>query len=213
MAISHNVLATGSTGNAVVYNDVIMVDCGVKAKLVPQSVKLILLTHCHHDHFMVETISKLAIARPNLQFAGCEWLKDSMERLGVRSFKTLEIGRKYGYGAIEVSPVKLYHDVPNCGWRIWINDKKIFHATDTETLEGITAKNYDLYAIEFNYDADTIQEIIDNKVEAGKFSYEKRAIKNHLSFQQAQEFHEENRKESSKLIKLHMSSRYEQNNI
>ena len=40
-------------------------------------------------------------------------------------------------------PIKLYHDVPNCGYRIFINDKKIIYMTDTKTLEGITAKNYD----------------------------------------------------------------------
>ena len=48
--------------------------------------------------------------------------------------------------------------------------------TDTKTLEGIKAKNYDLYLIEGNYDEDEIQERIKIKEDAGLYVNEYRTI-------------------------------------
>ena len=47
-------IATGSTGNAVVINDSILIDCGVPFKAlepVMKELKLVLLTQVHGDHF------------------------------------------------------------------------------------------------------------------------------------------------------------------
>ena len=46
--MTFNVIATGSTGNAVVINDSILIDCGVPYKAlepVKKDLKLVLLTH------------------------------------------------------------------------------------------------------------------------------------------------------------------------
>ena len=58
--IRYNIIATGSTGNAVKIND-ILIDCGVsfkKLKDVYKHIKLVLLTHEHSDHFRPSTIRK-----------------------------------------------------------------------------------------------------------------------------------------------------------
>ena len=109
----------------------------------------------------------------------------------------------YNYGLFQIAPIKLYHDVINFGYRIFINDTKIIHATDTAHLEGISARNYDIYAIEHNYNEDTVFDEIDAKTDSGEFSYRKRAIECHLSEQQASEFIYKNSGLKSKTIRLH----------
>ena len=63
-----------------------------------------------------------------------------------------EIGKKYYYSKFQLIPVKLYHDVSNCGYRVFINNYKLIYCTDTYTLEGIKAIDYDFYLIEGNYE-------------------------------------------------------------
>ena len=40
----------------------------------------------------------------------------------------------------------------NVGYRVLFDNYKVFYATDTRTLDGISARNYDLYLVEGNYD-------------------------------------------------------------
>jgi hypothetical protein len=73
-------------------------------------------------------------------------------------------------------------------------------------LEGITAKGYDLYAIEHNYDPETILETIAKLEATGQFSHQKGAINSHLSEQQARDFIFDNRSEHSRVLRLHEST-------
>lgn len=193
--IDYKIISTGSKGNAVVLNDIILIDCGVSFKAltdVYKQIKIVLLTHIHADHFNRTTLRLLAERRPTLRFACCEWLIPDL--LGHESgfgcgipqqrIDVLEIGKIYDYGAFKVSPVKLYHDVPNCGYRLFFGKEKAFYATDTSTLAGIAAKDYDLYLIEANHEEDEIKQRISEKKANGEFAYELRARKNHLSKEQ-----------------------------
>ena len=205
--IQAKVISSGSEGNAVVYDNAIMVDCGVTLKsleLVKSSLKIVLLTHQHGDHLKLRTLQRLQAERPTLRIACADFL---LERLkGLNNIDVLQVGRLYDYGAFKVSPVKLYHDVPNVGWRIFLNSgQKIFHATDTAHLEGITAKGYDLYAIEHNYCEDYIQQAIEEAHAKGEYTHAYGNINTHLSIQQARAFIEANRKESSEVLELHKS--------
>lgn len=78
------------------------------------------------------------------------------------------------------------------GFRVIYNDFKAIYITDTKTVEGIVAKNYDLYLIEGNYDEEEIQERIRQKEEVGEFINEYRTMNTHLSVQQATDFLLEN---------------------
>ena len=143
---------------------------------------------CHHkglEH--LETIKKLAQERPTLRFACCEWLLKPLLECGVerKNIDILEIGTRYDYKLFKIVPIKLYHDVPQCGYRILFDDYKVIYMTDTKTVEGISAKNYDLYLIEGNYDEDEIEERIKEKQQDCKYVYEFRAKESHLSKQQA----------------------------
>ena len=205
--IQAKVISSGSEGNAVIYNNAIMVDCGVSLKAlqeVKRSLKIVLLTHKHGDHLKIRTLQRLQAERPTLRIACGDFLLEELPC--IKNIDVLQVGKIYDYGAFKVSPVKLYHDVPNFGWRIFLpNGQKIFHATDTVHLEGITAKGYDLYAIEHNYCEEYIQEAIEEARANGEYTHAYGSIKTHLSIQQARAFIEANRKESSEVLELHKS--------
>ena len=201
------VISSGSEGNAVIYNNAIMVDCGVSLKAleaVKRSLKIVLLTHKHSDHLKIRTLQRLQAERPTLRVACGDFLLEELPC--IKNIDVLQVGKIYDYGAFKVSPVKLYHDVPNFGWRIFLpNGQKIFHATDTVHLEGITAKGYDLYAIEHNYCEEYIQQAIEEARANGEYTHAYGNINTHLSIQQARAFIEKNRKESSEVLELHKS--------
>lgn len=201
------VISSGSEGNAVIYNNAIMVDCGVSFKAleaVKRSLKIVLLTHKHSDHLKIRTLQRLQAERPTLRVACGDFLLEELPC--IKNIDVLQVGKIYDYGAFKVSPVKLYHDVPNFGWRIFLpNGQKIFHATDTVHLEGISAKGYDLYAIEHNYCEEYIQQAIEEARANGEYTHAYGSIKTHLSIQQARAFIDKNRKESSEVLELHKS--------
>nr|DAS23823.1 MAG TPA: YycJ-like MBL-fold protein [Caudoviricetes sp.] len=205
--IQTQVISSGSDGNAVIYNNAIMVDCGVSLKAlqeVKRSLKIVLLTHKHSDHLKLRTLQRLQAERPTLRVACGNFLLEELPC--IKNIDVLQVGKIYDYGAFKVSPIKLYHDVPNFGWRIFLpNGQKIFHATDTVHLEGITAKGYDLYAIEHNYCEEYIQEAIEEARANGEYTHAYGSIKTHLSIQQARAFIDKNRKESSEVLELHKS--------
>ena len=202
----YHVITSGSAGNAVLYFDNILVDVGVPYSSIQpfiRDIQLVFISHVHHDHFNIETIRRIQFERPTVRFAVGRWMVDYMD--GIKNIDILDLFKWYDYGSFKMALIKLYHDVETAGVRIWKDGKKIIHATDTKTLEGIEAKEYDLYAIESNYDAETIQERIDRKIAAGEFAYEKGSVDSHLSEQQCNDFFYRNRKEDSILVRLHES--------
>ena len=206
--MNYNIISTGSQGNAVVVNNHILIDCGVTFKAlkdVYKNLQIVLLTHIHTDHFNGKTIKRLADERPTIRIGCCEWLVNDLVEAGVpkQSIDVLEIGKIYDYKAFKVSPIKLYHNVPNCGYRIFANGEKAIYATDTEHLQGITAKDYDLYMIEANYTDEDLQERINAKLEAGEYCYELNVASRHLSHEQASEWLMENMSFHSEYVFLH----------
>ncbi len=210
--MQYQVIATGSGGNAVVLGRCILIDCGVslaKIKAALQddfrNIKIVLLTHQHTDHFHATTIRNLAAERPTLRFVCCHWLVQRLLDCGVSpdNIDCLTIGKSYDYGVFQVSPIKLYHDVDNCGWRIFLNGEKAIYMTDTSTLDGISARNYDLYLVEANYTEEEIARRIREKRQAGFYVYEYRALQTHLSKEQADEWLLENLGERSEIVYLH----------
>lgn len=184
--VPYNIISTGSKGNAVVINDAILVDCGVPYKWVESVVpklKLVLLTHIHSDHFRPSTLRRIAEERPLLRFGCCRWLVSNLLAAGIpsRSIDVLKPGTMYGYGICNVIPVLLTHNVPNRGYKIHFPIGKVFYATDTNNLNGITARHYDLYMIEANYEDEEIKAKIAAKKAAGEYAYEVQAMHNHLS--------------------------------
>ncbi|HAB66571.1 MAG TPA: hypothetical protein DCE23_04305 [Firmicutes bacterium] len=157
--MKYNIVNSGSDGNAVIVNDVILVDCGVPFKKLQQywmNIELVLLTHFHSDHFNPATIKKLSELRPGLRFGCCEWLLNDLLALGIpeNRIDVYILNVEYNYKKFKINAFELFHDVPQCGYRIFVNDKSLIYATDTKSLNHIEAKNYDVYLIEANYESD-----------------------------------------------------------
>lgn len=208
--MKYNIISTGSIGNAVIINNNILIDCGVsfaKLKDFYKSFQLVLLTHIHTDHFNKTTIKKLAEERPTLRFGCCEWLVDDLIKCGVnkKNIDVYEIGKKYNYSNnMSISPVLLYHDVPQCGYRVFIGNEKLIYCTDTNSVEGISAKNYNYYLIEANYKEEEIKERIKAKEVLGQYCYEKDVILNHLSKEKCDKFLYDNMGNNSKYEYMHI---------
>lgn len=207
--MNYNIISTGSVGNAVVLNDRLLIDCGVNYKQLSPCVsglQLVLLTHIHGDHFYPSTIKKLAKMRPTLRFGCCKWLVNNLISCGVQKWRidvfTPELLNTYSED-LKITAVELTHDVPNCGYKIFIDGEKVFYATDTNNLNGITAPDYDLYMIEANYEDEEIQERIRKKEESGSYAYEYKVLKSHLSKAKCDDFIVRNAGARSKFIYMH----------
>lgn len=206
--MNYKIIDTGSKGNALIIEKLLLVDCGVsfmKLKDYYKDLKVVLLTHIHGDHFNKKTIKALAFERPTLRFACCCWLVNDLIDCGVnkKNIDVLEIGRTYDYKLFKVIPIMLYHNVEQCGYRIFINEKKAIYATDTNKLDGITAPDYDYYFIEANYTEDGIQERINAKELLGLYVYEYDAMLNHLSKEKCDQFLYDNMGANSQYEYMH----------
>ena len=204
-----NIVASGSKGNAVILNDLILIDCGVpyyKIGEIKRNIKLVLLTHEHSDHFRTKTIQQFARSRPTLRFGCCEWLVPKLLKAGVseKNIDVYQLNTVYAYGnSIRVWPFALFHDVENCGYHIAIEGEIALYATDTAFLGDLSAPNYDLYMIEANYEEVELQKRIARKLAAGEFCYEQNVAGRHLSKEQADAFITRNAGEKSKFVYLH----------
>ena len=191
--VKYEVVASGSTGNSVVIEKNILIDCGVSyKKLEPymKDLKLVLLTHWHSDHFKASTLKRMALEKPLLRFGCGPFMVEKLVKAGVakQQIDILQPNMLYGYGICNVIPVELYHDVRNYGYKIHFPHGKVFYATDTGTLSGISAKRYDLLLIECNYEDSELKARMDEKMERGDYAYEQRVVKYHLSKKQCDDF-------------------------
>ena len=203
--MNYKIINTGSDGNCTIINDIIAIDMGVSFKKLSSSIdirklQLVLLTHVHGDHFNKSTLKTLSKERPILRFGCCEWLVDELVKVGVKRDRidVYEIGTKYDYSKFQLVPIKLYHDVPQCGYRLFMNDKKLIYCTDTNTLDGIQAKNYDVYLVEGNYkNEEELRSRSDNEY------YCERVLRTHLSREYATEWLLKNMGNNSKYEFMH----------
>lgn len=201
--MKYKILNSGSDGNCTIINDIIAIDMGVSYKKLTSYIKtiqLVILTHIHSDHFNKATIKRLAQNRPTLRFGCCKWLVQDLINCGVnkRNIDVYDIGTSYNYKLFKLIPVKLYHDVPNCGYRLFMDNEKLIYATDTYTLDGIKAVDYDYYLIEGNYQDE--EELSSRAINT---YYESRVKRTHLSKEYASNWLLENMGLDSVYVWLH----------
>lgn len=205
----YKIISTGSGGNSIVIFNNILVDVGIpfsKIKDIQNQLQLITWSHKHKDHFNKATVKKLIFNRPGIRIAVCEHEVERARECGTKNIDIIEHGKWYDYGMFQISTFKTYHDVPSNGWRIKNDKYKLFIATDTSHLIGISAPNYTHYLCEANYDEETVYDIIQQHESRGEFSHQRGSINSHLSFQQCNDFYYKNKGEHSQLIRLHQST-------
>ena len=209
MDIDYTIISTGSKGNAVLIEDSVLIDCGVPYKAIEpyvKGLKLVLLTHIHGDHFKPSTVKRLAENRPALRFVCGAWMVVPLVEAGVdkRNIDVLKENTGFCYQYVSIEHFNVTHDVPNCGYKILLNNGgKVLYVTDAGNLNGITARGYDLYMIEGDYDEEEIERRISEKKAEGQFAYERRVKDNHLSRAQCVEFVLKNGTPDSKFVYLH----------
>ena len=161
----YKVISTGSKGNCVVINDKIAIDLGISYRKLgdyKKTIKLVFLTHQHTDHFNWDTVRLLAHDHPTVKFACMDYMVNSLKKIvPPKNIYILKPDTKYDLGICQAAAFDLEHDVPNCGWRLFI--------------EG-------------NYDYETTLKRYREKKEKGEYAYELRAMSNHLSIDQFKEF-------------------------
>lgn len=203
-----NVVQTGSSGNCVVFNETVMVDCGISYKKVEpyvQRLKLLLLTHIHSDHFKVSTIRRIALERPKLRIACCRWLVKPLVDANVSKHQiiVMEPNKIYGFGICNVIPFEVEHDVPNVGYKIHFPESKVFYATDCVNLRGVVARGYDMYCVEANFEMQELKARMDAKKEAGLYPYEQRVLRCHMSKEDCDDWLVRNMGPDSQYMYLH----------
>lgn len=209
----YNIIGSSSKGNCVIYHNEIMVDLGVsfkEAEIYFKDIKIILLTHKHSDHFNKATITRVGREHPDIILIVPEHMVEEVKSLGYSGItKVIKTNTKYKFGKYIIEAFDVFHDVPNVGYKVHYLAHKLIHCTDTGTISHIEAKGYDLYAIEHNYDETSIEDNIKKKLNDGVYAYEVRSKEYHLSFQEAEKWIESQKKSTSEIVKLHISSSYE----
>lgn len=208
----YDVIATGSSGNAVLINGAILIDCGVSYKKLSPYVgglRLVLLTHVHSDHFKPRTAAALQRERPALRWGCCAWMVKPLLDAGVsaRAIDLFAPDEPAIYAGLELDamPFALTHNVPNCGWKLYDakRGESVFYATDTGTLDNISLPGLDWYFIEANRTEAEFDAAIAAKKAAGQFAYEEAARRNHLSREQAEAWLARNAGPHSHYVFLH----------
>lgn len=208
--MNYEILKSGSSGNCTIIDGKIAIDIGVPYKTIEpyaKDLKVICLTHSHSDHINVTTIRKLKREHPNIKYICADYLVPKLiseTHLDKRSIFILEMDKWYDMGLFKAKIESLYHDVPNCCWHIEYQGRKYFYATDTGRIEHISAKNYDMYFLEANYDTDEdIEDRIQKAHEKGEYTHLERVKYTHLSQLQALNWLEENMGETSSYLFMH----------
>ena len=211
--MKYAIIASGSNGNAVLFNDYVLVDCGVSfSKLATylRGIKIVLLTHIHGDHFNPSTIKRLAAERPTLRFVCGAHLIAPLLTAGVelRNIDIVEPDICYLYTGMTVTAFELHHDVPNFGYKIVFENRdnprfeSVVYATDTKDLPEIP--NYDFYFVESNYkNLDKLAERIREKREKGEYIYEERVAETHMSEEYVTDWLQRNGDANSQYVFLH----------
>lgn len=211
--MKYEIIGSSSKGNCIIVEDILMLDCGVsysKVKKYLSKVKLIFISHAHQDHLNKTCIKQIAYNFPTIKFLTgsvdiIEILKFDCE---VNSKNILYIIHKkwYDIGIMKVKLELLIHDIWNYALKWEYKGKLGIYAVDTERIDHIKAKNYDLYLIESNYNEELLQEHINNCEDTNLLYYLNRVPKTHLSDRQCNDFLIENMGENSVYEKIHKSS-------
>ncbi|EIQ0607828.1 MBL fold metallo-hydrolase [Staphylococcus pseudintermedius] len=202
--MEYNIISSGSKGNAVLIND-ILVDCGVsfnKLKNYLYDVKILLLTHVHSDHIKPSTLKKIKTQFPHITIVGNY---EVAEIYGVNHI--INVGYPLKLKDYELEAFECVHDVLTYGFTWKFQDKEIIYATDTSTLANAPKRKYDYLFLESNYDIVKL-ELARGKTK--KYGYDPYISGlRHLSTKDCKTFYFMNRRNrDSELIELHKSERF-----
>lgn len=210
--MNYKIIGSSSKGNCIVIENILMLDVGlsyIRIKEYLKNVKLIFISHQHHDHLLPSTIKKIAYNYPNIKFiCGSREVVKKLFECGIqkKNIYMLKEGKKYDLGALIVKLEPLYHDTPNYALKWQINGKKGIYIVDSCKADHIEAKNYDLILIESNYNKEVLEEHILECDNQDKLYYLNRVPNTHLEYGAATDFLLNNMGDNTVYERIHKSS-------
>lgn len=211
--MKYEIIASGSSGNAILLENGLLLDCGISLKKLEPfiyKIKAIFISHSHRDHMNISTLLKIQYLRPAVRFIAGDFLENELLSSGIKkdSLDAIRANQVYRYNLWNICAFPLIHDVKNYGLKIADNKylEKIFYAVDTKSINHVHAHDYSLYLIEANFDENKMQKNIENDLLKSGFSYRIRASKNHLSIQNASRWILEQAGNNSEYAFIHKSS-------
>lgn len=113
-SIYKNIIASSSSGNCVVFNNV-MIDCGVSFKKIVENqdlreIDVLCITHHHTDHFKFSTLKKIIETNPKIKIV-CGNTISLFLRISKINHVLLGIGETYENTdlGVTIRAIKLYH--------------------------------------------------------------------------------------------------------
>ena len=201
--LDYNIIATGSTGNAVRIEN-IMIDCGIpfaKMKEDLYKVDTLLITHSHSDHVKQSTLDRIRKEFPGITVYANPDVAYQFDVDMVVESKPFKLRKRR-----TIIPFPGVHDVPVTGYIIQMNKLNILYMTDTAKVDPPDIP-LDYVFLESNFDERKIRQESKKYKRHGYDPY--LSVTRHLSTQKCKEFYFTHRRsEESKLIELHQSHRF-----
>lgn len=208
----YEIIGSSSKGNAIVVEDILLLDIGVsysKIKKYLKDIKLIFISHGHKDHLNPRTVKQVAYNYPSIKYVtGSDIVVKTLVDLGVskKNIFLLKSKKRYDLGVLKVKLEELEHDTPNYALKCQYKGKKMIYIVDTANVDNIKAQGYDLYLIENNYREDILKKHIEECDDKNKLYYLDRVPRTHLSSEQCNSFLIENMKENGSFEYIHKSN-------
>ena len=219
-----NIIGTGSSGNCVVIDNSIVIDCGLPIKKISQTVlnaDALFITHRHSDHLNLSILHYLYRKAPwkltSELYTNHDVVKKIISDESSRFEPTINQQHIYnqqttltvtaGGRQYSVSTFPLHHDVENEGFVFTRDDgKTLIYATDTNSIADAPAQKFDAIMLEGNFDEDKIIDYL----KSDDFNERFRAMRNmrHLSVQQFENFVSTHSKRPAEIYQLHESGTF-----
>ena len=202
--LDYNVIATGSTGNAVRIENM-MFDCGIPFKDMKEDlykVDSLFITHSHSDHVKEATLKAIHKEFPRIKVYGNANVAYQFDVDVVVGTARIKLRKDR-----VVIPFDGFHDVPVTGYIIQMKKTNILYMTDTAKVELPEDIPLDYVFLESNYDETKLRQLAKQYKRHGYNPME--SSLRHLSTQKCKEFYYVHRRDKdSRLIELHQSHRF-----
>lgn len=218
-----DIVATGSRGNSILINDVLMIDTGIRQKDFKNycdDVKFIFLTHRHTDHTNIKLLQYIYKNRPLLLKNGLyanqdtfDYIRDKDPELADFAYSKDRLIQKDSKFVLQdpknkdiyfIEAFELVHDVENYGFVIKNrHNENLLFGTDTASMDYAPKDKYDYILLEGNYHAQEVIAMLESEDDDEVL----RALRNlrHLSVQSFENFVRKHSKENAEVYQLHES--------
>lgn len=204
MDLDYNVIATGSSGNAVRIENILF-DAGIpynRLKDDLNKVKYVVYTHQHTDHVNYTTYLRIRQNFPYVKVIG-NWQVGTKLKLDYIA----DVDAPLNVGDYIFNCYQVEHDVLTYAYDFKVKGYDVLFATDLANTDSLPNKKFDYIFLESNYDQEIIKQV--EHKHYGRYYPYLDSTTRHLSRQQNMAYFFTHRKNAdSKLIELHMSKRF-----